>query len=73
MLHRVFQVDSQCRDLCFEMLCRYVTDGKVIGGTLLHKVIHAVSSVVHNVFHKEDLKSNVTEENGIIDCLKNFM
>ena len=50
LYHRVFHVDSPCCDLCLEMLCTYVTDGKVIGGTLLHKVIQAGHSPVHTAF-----------------------
>ena len=73
LYHRVFQVDSPCRDLCLEMLCRYLTDGKVIGGTLLHKVIQAGYSPIHTAFYKEHFKCNVIEENGIVDSLKNLI
>jgi len=72
LYYRIFSIDSPCRDLCSELLYKFMSTGRTVNGTLLHRIVCNGYSPILAAFI--DLKSFIVTDtphyNGIVDTMK---
>ena len=72
LYYRTFSMYSPCRDLCTELLYNFMSTGRTVNGTLLHKIVcNGYSSILAafidpKTFYVTDTPHN----NGIVDTMK---
>lgn len=69
LYYRIFQTDTPCRDLCTELLSRYLSGGIIARGTLTHRILAMGHSPLLCAFTKQKI-CNYYEECGIVDTMK---
>ena len=72
---RIFAVQSPARDLCTELLSMYISNGRLITGTLIHRVTSVghspvISAFIKNKFITVDHKAH---EDGVVSSLRYLM
>ena len=70
-MRRVFNVASPFKNLCTHLVSNFISDGHVIPGTLIGRLIKFGLSPVACAFNKFSLPSKT--ESGIVDSLRSLV